>query len=560
MRIALIGNFTLELLTNILEKKLSAQKLNNVKVMCGQFDQWQIELRDEGSFLYRNRIEALLLLLDPEKLFRFEDIFLLSDFDYEHHVNEIVDEITGILREKRGALNHPAVFISNFFIKESSPYRLLEYNFPYSQNTIIDYANYRLFKNAQERDIRILDLKGIVERYGYESTLDRKYEYLAKNPFSLEGLNLVADRIIQYVNALRGIRKKCIIVDFDNTLWGGIIGEEGIEKIVLSNDGPGKAYYDFQRELLNLRSQGYLLAACSKNNPDDVLKVLEKHPYSILKPHHFACLRINWNDKVSNIMNIADELNVGLDSLLFIDDDPRECELVRQQLPEVSVLQLPSDSSKYRRVVLDLNEFNALGLTSEDRERPQLYGQERKRKELKRTLGSLEDYYRSLKMKLRIKLASESEIPRVAQLTQKTNQFNLTTKRYTAQQIKDLVESKNHFVFALHLTDKFGDSGLVGVAIIKQRNGAAELDSFLLSCRVLGRTIESALLKEVFNFLFRKGITKMIAHFFPTKKNQVARDFLPLHKFKKVNNQKYARSPIRASKHPNWINITEKPC
>jgi len=328
--------------------------------------------------------------------------------------------------------------------------------------------------------------------------------------------------IIRYILSALGRGKKCIVLDLDNTLWGGIIGEDGMDGIALGQDYPGSCYVDFQRELLKLYNRGIILAINSKNNEADAFDVIDNHPYMVLRRQHFAAHAINWNDKASNLQALADELNIGVDSMIMIDDNPVECELIHQQCPQCLVIQLPVRPYLIPSVLDTYPEIENIRLTEEDKKKGVMYQQQLERKKLESTTSNLGDYLQALDINLEIKAADTFSIPRIAQLTQKTNQFNMTTRRYTEADIIQFGGSKNSHVYSISSTDRFGDNGIVGVVIFHLEDERCTIDTFLLSCRVIGRTIEQSIVAFVAEYAKENGAKTLIGEFFPTAKNKPA--------------------------------------
>jgi len=317
-------------------------------------------------------------------------------------------------------------------------------------------------------------------------------------------------------------RKKCIVLDLDNTLWGGVLGEDGMEGIMISGDYPGKAYHLFQEALKELCKTGIILTICSKNNEADALEALENNPFMVLRKEDFSSWRINWNDKASNIREIASELNIGLDSMVFLDDNPSERELVRQELPMVVVPEFPIQPYDLPVFCKELIEkfFRVFSITEEDKRKAAQYKSNALRVQSQRSFTDMDSFLESLSIQIRIERANEFNIPRIAQMTQKTNQFNLTTKRYTESDIRSFVEA-GWDIFCMSVSDKFGDNGITGCILINK----TEIDSFLLSCRILGKGIEFAFLKTVLTLLRDRGESLASAKFIPTAKNAQVADF-----------------------------------
>ena len=322
-------------------------------------------------------------------------------------------------------------------------------------------------------------------------------------------------------------RKKCLILDLDNTLWGGVLGEDGIDGIKLGGDYPGKAFSYWQRSLLQLAQNGVILAVCSKNNESDVEEAWQHNPFMTLKREHFSALRINWQDKATNIREIASELNIGLDSMVFVDDNPTERELIKQVLPQVEVPDFPAKPYELMPFFKQLVEkyFRIYAVTSEDRAKTEQYRANAMRQAEQSHFADLESYLYSLDMQLDIIPADEHNLPRIAQMTQKTNQFNLTTRRYTEADVQQCLD-QGWRVFCMSVRDRFGDSGITATIFLEPTDDTTvNIDTLLLSCRILGKGIEEAFIKTVFNLLRLDGYRRITADYLPTAKNGQTADF-----------------------------------
>jgi FkbH-like protein len=362
---------------------------------------------------------------------------------------------------------------------------------------------------------------------GAKEALDHRCHHLWKAPFKKAFLNLYAQDLSRIVRALRGCTKKCLVLDCDNTLWGGIVGEDGIDGIKLDrNEYPGKVFHAFHNSLLHLAERGVLIALCSKNNEADVFEVMDKHPWCRLKRSHLAAWRINWQDKTENIVELAEELNLGLDSLVFIDDNPVERDLVRKVLPDVTVLQVPEKLYDLPSLVFELGLFDNIRLTDEDKRRTRLYQSESQRKAACGAFKSVDEYLASLQTVASIHRVRPAEIARVAQLTQKTNQFNLTTRRYSERDIEALAERQDAAAFSLSVHDRYGDLGLVGVMVLERNGVIGRIDTCLMSCRALGRGLERAMVARCLDVMGRAwDVQKWQAEYIPTRKNMQVADF-----------------------------------
>lgn len=327
---------------------------------------------------------------------------------------------------------------------------------------------------------------------------------------------------------IKGVRKKCLVLDLDNTLWGGILGEDGITGIQIGGDYPGNAFEFFQKGLVALSQQGVILTVCSKNNEEDVLDVWAKNPFIVLNDSHLAAWEINWDDKATNIKRIAERLNIGLESMVLIDDNPSERQLIKQELPMVAAPDFPKKPyglpEFFNSIVNDY--FRTYSLTEEDKYKVLQYKAKIRRDEEESHFSNMKEFIKSLRIKLLIQQVNEFNVRRLAQLTQKTNQFNLTTRRYSESDIMNMKENGSK-VFSLSVSDRFGDNGITGEAICNLKGDHAEIDTFLLSCRVLGKGIEYAFANSVVNILRKEGIKTISASYTPTSKNIQTADFYP---------------------------------
>ena len=344
------------------------------------------------------------------------------------------------------------------------------------------------------------------------------------------------------------MKKKCIVLDLDNTLWGGVVGEEGYNNIVLSHSGQGASFVAFQQALLDLYHRGIILAINSSNNSNDAMEVIEKHPNMILKPHHFAAIRINWNDKVENMRSIAEELNIGLDSMVFLDDNPTNREAMRTFLPEVETPELPEDSSEYVHFMHPLPYFQSEAITDEDKMRGNLYVTERLRRESEKAFADKESFLKSLLLKMKVVKNDVESIDRLVQLTEKTNQFNTNKRPMTASKISDYSKDPNYCVFSARVMDKFGDYGITAFTLVRKETDEWVIESLLLSCRVIGRGVEEALLSAIAGDGRDAGVSRLRVLFVPTDKNKPARDFVDRYFTEGV-------ARVESFPNPEWILI-----
>ncbi|CAN5731611.1 hypothetical protein BH11PSE8_BH11PSE8_06440 [soil metagenome] len=398
-----------------------------------------------------------------------------------------------------------------------------------------------------------LDLDDVLQQVGRTAFFDLRYWYSAQFPFGLEAAREISRRVIDVGVLLKTPRAKVLVLDADNTLWGGVVGEDGFDGIAIGPEYPGSAYRDFQRRILDFQQRGFILALCSKNNPADVDQVLQKHPHQLLRDEHFAAKRVNWLPKADNLISLAKELNIGLDSFIFVDDSDHECAAVRHALPLVEVVQTPKRAVDVPRCLDQVARLEVLSITSEDSAKTELYAQERRRREFTETVGAslgTDDYLARLDMKMQVSLNAGNHLTRLSQLTQKTNQFNLTTRRYDEQQIKSFVDASEWWVVDFSLSDIFGDSGIVGAALVHiMEPGKARLDTFLMSCRVIGRHAEVVFLNTILRQLKGAGFSDITAEFIETAKNGLAKSFLVEQKFEPICGNQFQRNLDRNPPH-----------
>ena len=379
--------------------------------------------------------------------------------------------------------------------------------------------------------LHLLDVDALVAEHGRARSRHDKLFYLAAMELSETLLPEVAHRYMAYVKALLGRTRKCLVFDCDDTLWGGLVGEEGVAGVTLGADGLGRAFRDVQDLALAHHRRGVLLALCSKNNPEDVDAMLSGHPHMRIRGEQVAALRVNWQDKVTNLREIAAELNLGLDALVFVDDNPVERAQVRQALPQVLVPELPADPALRPRFLARLNDFASLVLTEEDAARGAYYAQERQRRALQTSSQSLEEFLHTLALEVQVTVDETEVVGRLAQLAARTNQFNLTTRRHPEAEIARMMGQPTHRVYALRAADRFGDNGIVMLLIVACEGGVWRIDTCLMSCRVIGRGIETALLSRVAADAAAAGVRELRGEYVRSAKNALAADFYPRHGF-----------------------------
>jgi FkbH-like protein len=535
LNIVILRNIVLEPFDVYL--KYQASKINHhLEIKMGEYDNILREVV-EGTLIKDENINAILIFVKLETLSPSicNSFCSLSQENLNSEIERIQNFITLVINSIRS--HSKSMIIWHGFENLNWPsYGVIDHQLPNGQSGVINNLNDYLCKAmSQIQDAFFIDLNKCLLNLGIKQYYDLRYWSIAKAPYRREALSFIANEEFKFIKAKNGLNKKCLILDCDNVLWGGIIGEDGIDGIIISNSHPGSSFIEFQQEVVNLYNRGVIIALCSKNNEKDVWEVFEKHPSMILNKDHITISRINWNDKASSIQEIASELNIGLDSIVFMDDSDFEIDSVRKCLPMIESIQLHQKKAlEHKNILSSCGLFDSLYTTEEDKKRSKMYLDDNKRKKIFEKSLSMNDYYMLLEMIPEIKFLDKISIPRVAQIMQKTNQFNLTTKRYNAEEISQLGESKSSDVLYLCLKDKFGDSGLVGVCILKYDFPIMNIDSFLLSCRVLGKKVEEVFLNQVILLAKKNRCERIIAKYIPTKKNIQTENFYSSNGFDSV--------------------------
>lgn len=553
IKLAILSSFTINGLEETLRVKCAEEKIECISYVGG-YNQYAQEILNKESNLYKFKPDVTFLILDTRSILEnyFYSPYSLNTEQRKEFVETKTSDLISLIKSFTKQSDSKLV-ITNFSVPSYSPNGIIETKTEFGMHDMIRDMNLRLNSNLiNEPSVFIYDFNQFVMRYGETNVFDYRKFLFGDIKISLDLIPRFANDLMGYIKAMLGLNKKCIVLDLDNTLWGGIVGEDGFDGIKLGPTSPGNAYVEFQRQLLAYWQRGIILAINSKNNFDDAMQVIREHPYMILREEHFASMRINWNDKVSNLREIANELNIGLNSIAYFDDDPVNREFVSSGLPEVLSVDLPNDPSLYAQTLMSLNDFNVLQITDEDLSRGKMYVQQKSRKELESSATNLDEFLKQLDIKITIKDANQFTIPRISQLTLKTNQFNLTTKRYQEEDILRFSTDKSKIVGCAQVEDKFGDNGITGAFIINKDTPTEwSIDTFLLSCRVMGRGIEDAILGHILQKAKTQGVSKVKGTYIPTKKNMPCEHFLSNYGFVKDSDSwSYSlNNPIKIPNH-----------
>ena len=551
-RVALLGSFTLDPFLPVLRVEAARAGLW-LDTYLAPYGQYLSELIDPGSGLYRFRPSVTFLAVDADVLWNqrwAESPPLKSEPVVGGLLTPLFSGLDVFDRAGSGI-----VVMNDFVLPRRSTEGVNAFRSKGTFAHTVAHANKHLRLRLSLRDHTFLfPLADVVAQVGRNHAFNWRTHYRGHVTWSDTLMAAVAERYVGFALAALGKATKCIVLDMDNTLWGGVLGEDGPSGIALGPQWPGSEFVDFQRELLDLQRQGILLALCSKNNEGEALAVLREHPSMLIRESHLAAYRINWEDKASNIRALAHELNIGLDHMLLIDDSPHERAWVRQQIPELRVPELPVDPSMYANWVGSLPSLIVLQQTTEDTRRTQQYQESRSREAYRGSVDSVEAFLRGLGLRVDIALVDDDSMARVVQLLAKTNQFNLTTRRHDEPTIRRRTSSGEWRVYTMRVTDSFGDFGLTGIAIAEPGEETWHLESFLMSCRVIGKSVETALLARIAEDARAAGATALSAEFLDSGRNQVASTFLSAHGFTAGPDGRWLRSLETAGPDwPEWI-------
>lgn len=531
-RLAVLRSFTIEPLIPILRAQAT---LDGINLTCEltPLNAYAQELLDPASAIYQFKPTVAVLAVQTRDLTPklWSDCTSPSPEELEQEADAAVQLIKQCVEAFR-AHCAGALIVHGFELPPAPNAGVLDYQLPCGQADRLASLNRRIRDLAAKHpQVYVLDYDSLVARYGRANWHDEAKWLSVRMPVRARYLPQLGAEWLKFIHPLAGRSAKVLVTDLDNTLWGGIVGEDGFDGIQLGPEYSGAGYLKLQQALIDLYRRGVLLAIASKNNLEDALQVLDEHPAMLLRSKFFAAMRINWNDKARSLREIAEELNLGIDSLVFVDDNPAERQRIRQELPEVTVIDLPPDPLQYASAVRECALLERLSLSEEDVHRSELYVQQRFRSNLERQSASVEDFLFALEQHVTIEPVREATVARAAQLAQKTNQFNLTTRRYNELELRELAARPDYEILTVRVRDRFGDNGLVGLCVLHICRRVAEIEALLLSCRVIGRTVERALLAYVIERCRQHGVACLEGCYLPTRKNKPAEGFYRAHGF-----------------------------
>ncbi|MCR5410375.1 MAG: HAD-IIIC family phosphatase [Lachnospiraceae bacterium] len=537
-RVAVLGNVATQFLSQAIGGYAHLCGMN-LKVFDADYDQIDAQLLDPSSETYGYAPDYILLYLATDRIY---EEFMKSDPSLRA---SFADEMIGKLKRYWDLIEaHCGARILQMGFTSINDAEFGSYGlrtaeaFAYQMKKL----DWLLSREAGERKgVYPVDILSVQQEIGTGKFYDPVLYYNAKVNIALDSMGYVAKKVFDVIDSLQGHAKKCVILDLDNTLWGGVIGDDGLSGIEIGELGRGHAYADLQLWLKSLKQRGILLAVCSKNEEDTAKEPFISHEEMVLKLSDIAIFVANWQDKASNIRYIQQTLNIGMDSMVFIDDNPFERELVRSMIPEICVPELPSDPACYLGYLQSLNLFETASYSSEDADRTGMYQAEAKRRESEAAFASLDEYLVSLEMEGEALPFDEMHYPRIAQLTQRSNQFNLRTVRYTEEDIARIASDEGYVTLYYTLKDKFGDHGLVSVVILKKESpDVFFVDTWLMSCRVLKRGMEEFIINHLVSAAGENGAKTLKAEYIPTKKNKMVEHIYEQMGFDSAGDNKYS--------------------
>ncbi|MDQ3995525.1 MAG: HAD-IIIC family phosphatase [Gemmatimonadota bacterium] len=526
--VVVLSSFTADMLAPLLGEALERAGLHG-DIQLGEFGQIEQAILDPTSVLYRVRPDVVVLIPAVEDLLvpLFARPSQFTAADAHALAQSQAASLSHSLEILLERLPTATCYVVAFGPQHAPAEYVLDPRSPQRGQAAVESLL------ARVRELSALSPRVVVVDWEWHTRTctvachDPRLWFLARMRLSPVGFATMADLIVNYVGAARGHPYKVVVLDLDNTLWGGVVGEAGPHGIELGEEGLGLAFQEFQRELLKMHDAGILLAIASKNNPDDAFEVLRGHPSMVLKQEHFAAVRINWQDKATNVRELADELNLGVDSFVFLDDNPVEREWLRRALPAVFVPDLPPDPVDRPAFLRKTPFFQRVTLTETDRIRARTYTLQARRAELRSSASSFDEFLASLAQEVTIEPLQPQSLARAAQMCQRTNQFNLTTRRYTVADLERMLHSADTEAYVLAVKDRFGDNGITGLGILKLNGDSAEVDSLLLSCRVLGRRVEDVVLRVLAERARERGVRYLVGRYIPTPKNAHVASFYP---------------------------------
>jgi FkbH-like protein len=528
VRLAILASATVDHLVPAIRVSGLRRRLL-IDAYVGPYGQYRQQLLDAASPLYRLAPQVILLSLTAREAIAAVPLTATAA-EADAAISRSIDELRMLWRKARETF-HATVIQQNFLNVAEPLFGSYDRLVAGAPAQLIARLNERLSEAAAEDGVLLLDIARASERDGLDAWFDVTRWLQAKMEIAPQSAPMYGELLGRVIAAQRGLSRKCLVLDLDNTLWGGVIGDDGPEGIVLGEGtGIGEAHLALQRYAKQLRERGVILAVCSKNDPAIAEAVFRDHPEMILRRTDIAAFIANWEDKAANLRQIAEQLNIGIDSLVFVDDNPAERARIRQSLPQVAVPELPADAAQYARCLADAGYFESVAFTADDSRRGEQYLANASREALQKSSQSMGDFLSGLDMSVIFGPFRQVDLARVAQLIGKTNQFNPTTRRHSHEDVARFVATDRSLTLQFRLVDRFGDNGLVSAMILlpdPQSSDLLEIDTWVMSCRVFGRELEREAMNIAVEIARRMGVRAFRADYIPTPKNSVIRDLYP---------------------------------
>ena len=556
VKVALLGDTATQLLVTSIKGEAVDRGLS-LDIYEGEYSQVERQLMDPTSDLYTSDAEILIMFQSTHKLGEYHSSLLIEK--QELLADERLSFIAAIC-ENPSYANKKIIYFNYPEIEDTvfgSYANKVESSFSFQVRKL----NYELMKlSTQFPNLFICDIAGLQNVFGRRFIFAPNVYMTTEMVLSVNALPYVASRVVDIIAAIKGQFKKCLILDLDNTVWGGVIGDDGLEGIELGHGlGIGKAFTEFQMWVKKLKQRGIIICVASKNNEETAKEPFEKHPDMVLKLDDIAVFQANWETKVDNIRTIQSILNIGFDSMVFLDDNPFERNMVRENIPGITVPELPDDPAMYLEYLYTLNLFETASYSNADKDRTKQYQVEAKRVSLSKTFTNEADFLKSLNMVSKVSGFTKFNTPRVAQLSQRSNQFNLRTIRYTEADIESMAKDPDVIDLSFTLEDKFGDNGLIAVVIMKQQDvETLFVDTWFMSCRVLKRGMENFTLNTMVEYAKKKGYKRIVGEYIPTPKNKMVELHYPNLGFTQMESESYLYVLDLDSYSPRECYITKR--
>lgn len=546
IRLAILASSTVDHLAPAVRVAGLRRKLL-IDVHNGAYGQYRQEILDQSSPLHQFRPQFLLFSLNAREAIAGVALTATSA-EVDEAIAGFIDELRTLWRKAREICG--GVIIQQTFVDVTEPlFGSYDRLVPAAPARMVARLNDHLCEAAAQDGVLLLDVASASQRDGIDAWFDVRRWLQGKLEIAPQAAPLYGDMVARIVVAQRGLSKKCLVLDLDNTLWGGVIGDDGIDGIILGEgSAEGEAHLALQRYAKYLKERGVILAICSKNEAAIAEAVFDDHPEMVLRRSDIAVFQANWNDKAENLKAIATRLNIGIDSLVFVDDNPVERARIRQSLPMVAVPEMPEDVAQYVHCVANAGYFEAIAFTAEDRDRARQYAENAQREALLQSAQSMDEFLRGLKMSVRFGPFTAVDQGRIVQLINKTNQFNTTTRRYTAAEIADVANLPEAMTLQFRLVDRIGDNGLVSAMILRpaaDHDDALEIENWVMSCRVFGRRLEFEAMNIVVEAARQRGACALVADYIPTSKNNVIGALYPSLGFSAVDQSSAANKATR---------------